>query len=151
MKIQTCSKHPGRQFTTSCPGCAQDCHDAQYGNPTNNGGVHSQRLADRVRKALGRYVTAVRPDEGETPVRRLVWSIRELDELYTRHGGTVKVRQVERTVSDGGVYAVMEVTVTVTLPGIAWPVEIVTDWDPADEGYGFGLPVIRALNSTAKV
>jgi hypothetical protein len=151
VKLSACRVHPSAApFVRTCSGCAQDCHDAQYGNPTNSGGVHSQRLADRVRKALGRYITAVRPEDGETPVRRLVWSIRELDELHARVGGAVAVRQVERTFSDGA-YTAMEVTVTVTLPGIAWPVEIVTDWDPADEPHGFALPVIRALNAPAAV
>ncbi|NUP52332.1 MAG: hypothetical protein HOW97_34175 [Catenulispora sp.] len=143
MRLQTCRRHPNAApFVRTCSGCAQDCHDAQYGNPTNNGGAHSQRLADRVRAILGQYIEdTVRPDEGETPVRRLVWSIRELDELHARHGGIVTVRPVEG--------AVMEITVTVTLPGIAWPVEIYSDWDAAAELDGFALPVVKALNATA--
>lgn len=153
MQLSTCRRHPNAApFTRTCSGCAQDCHDAQYGNPTNAGGIHSQRLADRVRTALGRYITAqVRPGDGETPVRRLVWSIRELDELYTRVGGKAAVKPVERTDPDEGVYAVMEVTVTMTLPGIAWPVEIFAEWEPSEEPHGFELPVVRALNAAATV
>lgn len=152
MKLATCSRHPGHRFALTCPGCAQDRHDAQYGNPTNSGGIHSQRLADRVRTALGRYITTqVRPDDGETPVRRQVWSVRELDELYTRTGGAVTVRPVEQHSPDGDAYTVMEVTVTMTLPGIAWPVEIFAQWEPAEEPHGFALPVIRALNAAATV
>lgn len=150
MKLQTCRLHPNAApFVRTCSGCAQDAHDAQYGNPTNSGGQHSKRLADRVRKALGRYITAdVRPDEGETPVRRMVWSVRELDDVFSRAGGAVSVRQVERTFSDG-TYTAMEVTVTVTLPGIAWPVQVFTDWNPAEEPHGFALPVIGALYANA--
>lgn len=148
MKLSTCSKHPGHRFAMSCPGCAQDCHDTQYGNPTNSGGEHSTRLADKVRAALGRYVTAtVRPDEGETPIRRLVWSVRELDEIFARVGGVVAIQSVERTGSDS-VYTVMEVTITMTLPGIAWPVQVFTDWDPADELHGIALPVIQAVTAS---
>lgn len=152
MKLSTCRRHPSAPpFVRTCPGCAQDAHDAQYGNPTNSGGVHSKQLADRVRTALGRYITAeVRPDDGETPIRRLVWSVRELDDVFSRVGGAVTVRQVERIDQDGE-YAVMEVTVTMTLPGVAWPVEAFTDWNPAEEGHGFALGVVRALNAAATV
>jgi hypothetical protein len=90
----------------------------------------------------------VRPDDGETPIRRCVWSVDELNELHARHGGAATVRQVERPSPGGGTYAVMEVTVTMTLPGIAWPVEVFTDWDPAAELDGFALPVVQALNAT---
>ncbi|MFI5525008.1 hypothetical protein [Streptomyces platensis] len=88
-----------------------------------------------------------RPELGETTTRIVVWSLRELDLIHTRTGGTVTARQIERASSDGSPCAVIEVTVTVDVPGVG-PVEVVTDWEPAAEVYGLALPVICALRPT---
>lgn len=100
-------------------------------------------LATKVRTALGLRRRDVLDDETETRVS--MWDIRDLNDVHARVGGTVTARQVERTAwSDVRTYTVTEVTITADLPGIG-VVEVFTDWDPADETYGFTLPVIRAL------
>ncbi|MCR8574704.1 hypothetical protein [Streptomyces sp. Isolate_219] len=106
-------------------------------------------LSAHLRDALGmRHLPAPRPEIGETDTRRCVWSVRELDDVYAHAGGTVTARQVERTIPDGSPYAVIEVTVTVTVPNVG-TVEVFTDWGPAEEPHGLALPVIRALSAGA--
>ena len=111
----------------------------------------NRERAAKVGKALGfRYGWKPRPDFDETVTRVCVWSVRELDTMFARVGGTVTAQQVERTLSDGDTYTVTEVTITVDLPGIG-TIEVFTDWDPADEGYGYDLPVIRAIQMPQEI
>lgn len=107
-------------------------------------------LNAHLRNALGlRHLHAPRPELGETSTRLCVWSVRELDAIHGHASGTVTARQVERTITDGSPYTVIEVTVTVDVPNVG-PVEVFTDWEPAAELYGLALPVIRALSGAAR-
>lgn len=107
-------------------------------------------LNAHVHGALGfRHILTPRPELGETNTRICVWSIRELDATHARTGGTVTARQVERTSSDGSPYTVIEVTVTVAVPNVG-PVEVFTDWEPAEEPHVFALPVIRAVAGASR-
>lgn len=99
-------------------------------------------LASAVRTALGMPAFAPRMEVGETETRISVWSVRELQDVFARVGGTVTARQVERPFSCG-TFATTEVAITVDLPGLG-EVEVFTDWDPADEQYATSLSVIRA-------
>ena len=141
MRLQICSKHPDRQFVMSCPGCAQDCHDAQYGNPTREA-REATALAEKVRKALGRYIyEAIRTDVGETPTRRMVWSLRELNEVWDRFYDNSKLTSRPATrMSEGEQYAVTEICLTVDLPKIG-TVEVFTDYGDKSE-YPHGVPDI---------
>ncbi|WP_030992224.1 hypothetical protein [Streptomyces sp. NRRL S-1813] len=106
-------------------------------------------LNAHLRAALGlRHLPAPRPEIDETDTRRCVWSVRELDAVHARTGGTVTARKAERTITDGSPYTVIEVTVTVDVPNVG-TVEMFTDWEPATELYGLALPVIRALATGA--
>lgn len=146
MIFQTCRRHPAAgRFLAECSGCKQELFDLQAANERRA----SERLAAKVRTALGLAgFPAPVAEAGETERRVCVWSVRELQDVFARVGGTVTARSVERTVSDGTTFTAREVTVTVTLPGVG-EVQVFTDWDPADEGYGFALPVIRTLNTSA--
>lgn len=104
-----------------------------------------EALFARVRNALG-LKSHFRAADGETPTRFSMWDVEELNAPFTRTGGTVTAQQVERPLSDGRTFSVIEVTITVDLPGIG-TVEVFTDWDPSDEPHGFALPVILALNA----
>jgi hypothetical protein len=74
-----------------------------------------------------------------------VWSLRELQDIYARNGGTVTGRPVTRgCLSDGSTYDVTELVLAIDLGHLGTAV-VVTDWDPADEVYGFALPIVQAL------
>lgn len=95
-------------------------------------------LAERVRTTLGL------PDHahlsfgpGETATRVAVWSITELLPRFERFGGTVSARAYEEQWG-GTVHHLMEVTVTVDLPGVG-EVEVFTTWEPATELEGWAL------------
>lgn len=108
-----------------------------------------EALAAKVCAALGLHHSwKPCPEFGETATRFCVWSVRELQDVYARVGGTVTAQQVERTLSDGDRYTITEVTVTVDIPDVG-SVQVFTDWDPADEGYGYDLPVIRTAAAVA--
>lgn len=127
MKLSTCTRHPSAgRFMRTCSGCAQDTHDAQYGNPA--------AAARKVRKVLGGsgVATLVRPDAGETPARRLVWSLHELGDLWDRHPGA----RVTARVVDGAT----EVSLWIDLTGIG-TVEVFTQVGSLDE-YPLGVPDI---------
>jgi hypothetical protein len=98
----------------------------------------------KVRAALG-YSAGWQPRVhlGETATYLTVWSQRELNDLYLRVGGTVTLRQVERSTSDGSsTWTATEITLTVAVPGVG-PVEIVTDIeDDPERGYRTDLPVV---------
>lgn len=105
----------------------------------------NRELAAKVRTALGlHYSWTPRAELGETITRFCVWSVRELDAVLAAVGGTITAQQVERTLSDDTTFTVTEVTVTVDILGIG-TVQVFTDWDPADEEYGYSLAVIRAI------
>jgi hypothetical protein len=98
----------------------------------------------KVRAALG-FSAGWQPDAylGETATYLTVWSQHELNDLYLRVGGTVTLRQVERSTSDGcSTWTATEITLTVDIDGVG-PVEIVTDIeDDPEHGYRTDLPVI---------
>jgi hypothetical protein len=98
----------------------------------------------KVRATLG-YSTSWQPDAhlGETATYLTVWSQHELNDLYLRVGGTVTLRQVERSTSDGSsTWTATEITLTIEVPGVG-PVEIVTDVeDDPEHGYRTDLPVV---------
>jgi hypothetical protein len=102
-------------------------------------------LAAKVRTALGLpHFPAPRPEYDETDARVLVWSIRELEDVYARTGGTVTAREREYTLYGDITYPAIEVTVTVDLEGLG-PVQVFTDWEPAAEVHGLGLSVVQAI------
>lgn len=99
-------------------------------------------LAKDIRAALGLPFRT--PNADENPACLSMWSIRELQDIYARNGGTVVARPVTRGgLSDGSTYDVIEMVLTIDL-GSLGVVAVVTDWDPADEAYGFALPVVQA-------
>ncbi|GGU13185.1 hypothetical protein [Streptomyces violascens] len=101
-------------------------------------------LAARVRTALGlKGNPAIDTAAGETETRLGLWSVRELDHLYARVGGTVTGRLVELPFSEG-TFPAIEITITVDLPGVG-TAQAFTDWVPADEPYAFALPLLAAL------
>lgn len=104
-------------------------------------------LVKTVRDALGLPPHGtLRADESPTCLS--VWSVRELQDIYARNGGTVTARPVTRGgLSDGSTYNVTELVLTVDL-GDLGPIVIVTDWDPTDEAHGWGLPVVQAVAAT---
>lgn len=140
--MQNCRRHPSADpSTTTCSSCAQELYDTA---------VRSQKaaaeaaLVSTVRNALGLPgYGPPRPEAGETPTRVSMWSVRELQDVYARVGGTVTIRQVERPYSCG-TFTTHEITVTVTLPDVG-EVQVFTDWDP-EEGC-LDLPVIQALTA----
>jgi hypothetical protein len=87
---------------------------------------------------------------GETATYLTVWSQRELNDLYLRVGGTVTLRPVERSTSDGSsTWTATEITLTVEVPGVG-PVEVVTDIeDDPEHGYRTDLPVIAVARYVA--
>jgi hypothetical protein len=98
----------------------------------------------KVNAALGyRTNSAPRAYLGETATYLTVWSQRELNDLYLRVGGTVTLRQVERSTSDGSsTWTATEITLTVDIDGVG-PVEVVTDIeDDPEHGYRTDLPVV---------
>ncbi|MFF5589705.1 hypothetical protein [Streptomyces hygroscopicus] len=122
---QTCKRHPrvGR-FMATCPGCAQELHDLQYGTPKPD-----PRTAARARTAIGVPGATLREWLGETATRIAVWSLHELDAIAARHPGRLTRRQVTRTLSDGTAYETIEVTLSVRHDDFVNPIEVVTDWD----------------------
>jgi hypothetical protein len=105
----------------------------------------------KVRAALG-FPAPWQPDAhlGETATYLTVWSQHELNDLYLRVGGTVTLRQVERSTSDGSsTWTATEITLTVAVPGVG-PVEIVTDIeDDPEHGYRTDLPVVAVARYEA--
>lgn len=100
-------------------------------------------LATQVRTALGRP-NALVTEPGESDTRVSVWSVRELEDLFARFGGTVTASPAVRLLSDGSTFGVIEVTATFDLASLG-PVQVFTDWVPADEAYALRLPVIQAI------
>jgi hypothetical protein len=98
----------------------------------------------KVRAVLG-FSVGWQPDAylGETATYLTVWSQHELNDLYLRVGGTVTLRQVERSTSDGSsTWTATEITLTIEVPGVG-SVEIVTDVeDDPEHGYRTDLPVV---------
>jgi hypothetical protein len=90
------------------------------------------------------------PHLGETATYLTVWSQHELNDLYLRVGGTVTLRQVERSTSDEMLWwTATEITLTVEVPGVG-PVEIVTDVeDDPEHGYRTDLPVVAVARYEA--
>ncbi|MGW1071538.1 hypothetical protein [Streptomyces sp. NPDC002537] len=118
---------------------------ALYENQLRTDFIAEAALAARVRAALGMPdYGPPRPDMDETATRILVWSVRELQDVYDRVGGTVTRQPVERTLSDGTSYSAYEITVAVTLPAIG-RVQIFTDWAPEDGCHH--LPVMQAISA----
>ncbi|GGW81116.1 hypothetical protein [Streptomyces griseoloalbus] len=98
---------------------------------------------EKVRAALG-FTAGWKPQPhlGETATYLTVWSQMELNDLLERVGGTVTMRQVERSASDGATRTATEITLTVQVPGVG-PVEIVTDIeDDPEHGYRIDIPVV---------
>lgn len=126
--LQTCRRHPtAGRFMRTCPGCAQDLHDVQYGAPKPD-----PRTAARARAALGLPAhRPVREDIGETATRIAVWDLTELDRIAARHPGRITRRQVTRTLSDGDTYTAVEVTLAVRHPDFINPIQVFTDVDDA--------------------
>ena len=82
--------------------------------------MKTRTYLDAVRDAFGFIRPAApRPELGETDACLVVWSIRELNDLYIRTRGAVTARQ-PRTGDRA-------------------------DWEPAEEVYALALPVIRSL------
>lgn len=101
-----------------------------------------RQLAKDICQALG--IPYLAPAPHENPACLSTWSVRELQDIYARNGGTVTARYVTRGgLSDGSTYDVIELLLTVDL-GDLGPVVVVTDWDPADEAHGWKLPVVQA-------
>lgn len=100
-------------------------------------------IAAQVRAALGRP-NALVTEPGESDTRVSVWSVRELEDLFARFGGTVTASPAVRLLSDGTTFEVIEVATSFDLPDLG-PVEVFTDWVPADEAYALHLPVIQAI------
>jgi hypothetical protein len=99
------------------------------------------QLAKDIRAALGLPFRTPNADENAACLS--VWSIRELQDVYARNGGTVTARPVTRGgLSDGSTYDVTELVLTIDLGGLG-TVTVVTDWDPVDEAHGFALPVVQ--------
>ncbi|MEU8473737.1 hypothetical protein [Streptomyces hygroscopicus] len=122
---QTCTRHPqAGRFMATCPDCARDLHDLQYGTPGPD-----PRTAARARAAIGMPGAPIREWLGETATRITVWSLRELDAIATRHPGRITRRQVTRTLSDGTAYETIEVTLAIRHDDFVNPIEVVTDWD----------------------
>lgn len=149
MKLQTCRRHPSAgRFLATCSGCAQELHDIEQRN-RRAAEAKKQAIAAQVRRALGfRFSGAPKLDLDETATRVSVWCVRTLNDVFARVGGTVTARQAERTLSDGSTYMVTEVTLTTALPEVG-EVQAFTDWEPAEEPHGFGLPLIAAINAQA--
>lgn len=140
MRTQTCRLHPNAApFVRTCSGCAQDCHDAQYGNSAREA-RKAAALADKVRKALGRYIAPnVRPQEGETPTRRMVWSLHEMTDLWNLHADAKLTDRPVVCAFEGGEYPATEITLTITLPTIG-TVEVFTTY--TEDDYPNGVPDI---------
>ncbi|WP_432137630.1 hypothetical protein [Streptomyces sp. bgisy154] len=98
----------------------------------------------KVRAALG-FSACWKPNPslGETATYLTAWSQMELNDLYERVGGTVTMRQVERTTFDGiTTWTATEISLTVEVPGVG-PVETVTDVeDDPEHGYRTDVPVV---------
>ncbi|MFE6885846.1 hypothetical protein [Streptomyces sp. NPDC057702] len=102
-----------------------------------------QHLAQRTRTALGLPAAPLpRVEFGESATCLMTWSVRELDHLYGQTGGTVTVVETEIA---GTLHLVVE-TMLSEVPG---PVRLFIDWTPAEEVYGFALPVVRDATTTA--
>lgn len=102
-----------------------------------------------IRRLLGTPLWEPRPELGETLTRRFLWSQRELNDVYERHGGTVTARPVPQPGTPSA-QPVMEITVTVPVDGTR-PVEFVTEWDGdwARDSRPGELPLVRALAGCA--
>ncbi|WP_405184214.1 hypothetical protein [Streptomyces albidoflavus] len=94
---------------------------------------NSSRLIERVRLGLPTGWVP-RAELGETATSLQVWSPAELDDLFTRVGGTVALQQTGRTVA---------VTLTTRGPG-AIPVVVTTEWEPDVHPEHLRLPVLQA-------
>lgn len=105
----------------------------------------------RVNAALGiRASWKPRPHLGETATHRVVWSQMELNEIFGRVGGTVSLRQVERSNRDGEAgWAATEITLTVQVPDVG-PVTVATDIeDDPEHGYRTDVPVVAVARYEA--
>jgi hypothetical protein len=108
-------------------------------------------IVEKVRVALGhRAGWKPKPLHGETASYLTVWSQIELNAIYERVGGTVTIRQVERSTSDDShTWTATEITLTVQVPDVG-PVDIVTDIeDDPEHGYRTDLPVVTAARYQA--
>lgn len=86
---------------------------------------------------------------GETATYLLVWSQMELDDIFRRVGGTVTIRQVERSASGGTPWTADEITLTVDVPDVGY-VEVVTDIeDDPEHGYRTDVPVVAVARYEA--
>lgn len=87
---------------------------------------------------------------GETATYLTVWSQMELDDIFRRVGGTVIIRQVERSASDGATWTADEITLTVDVPDVGY-VEIVTDIeDDPKHGYRTDVPVVKVAHAITR-
>lgn len=105
----------------------------------------------RVNAALGiRASWKPRAYLGETATHRVVWSQMELNEIFERVGGTVSLRQVERSNNDGEPgWTATEITLTVGVPHVG-TVTVVTDIeDDPDHGYRTDIPVVAVARYEA--
>ena len=86
---------------------------------------------------------------GETATYLTVWSQMDLDDIFRRVGGTVTIRQVERSASDGTTWTADEITLTVDVPDVGY-VEVVTDIeDDPKHGYRTDVPVVAVARYEA--
>jgi hypothetical protein len=139
MHFQTCRRHPqAGRFLATCPSCAQELHNLQYGTPKPD-----PRTAARARAAIGLPGAPAREWLGETATRIAVWSLRELDTIAARHPGRITRRQVTRTLSDGSTFETIEVTYAVRHRDFVNPIQIFTDWD--DDFDPAGLTIAAQL------
>lgn len=98
----------------------------------------------KVNAALGFRVSLTpRAYLGETATYLTVWSQMELNDLFLRVGGTVSIRQVERSTSDGSdSWTAAEIALTVDVPEVG-PVTVVTDIeDDPEHGFRTDVPVV---------
>lgn len=148
VKLQTCRRHPGLRFAMSCAGCAQDLYDTEAANRAQ-AAANADKFSKLVRDALGLPGYPMPDtDGGETTNKVSLWSVRELNAVYERVGGTVTAREVSRNNGCGEWYTETELKIEVNLPGVGW-VYAFTGWDPAEETYSLTLPVVLALNVAA--
>jgi hypothetical protein len=131
---------------TTDPLYPTELHPATTTRPERPSGPQpsDRKAVAAVRRLLGTPLWEPRPELGEKPTRRFLWSQRELNDFYERHGGTVTARPVQPDTPDA--QPVMEITVTVPVDEVG-AVELVTEWDgdwEQDAGRS-GLPLVRAL------